>query len=425
MSVRRNAVINVVGNVLPGLIGLVLLPQLISRLGLELFGVFSLVITIIGYSSIFDFGVSRAITLAISVAKSDDHGRERAMVAQAGIVITLGMGIIGALLLLLLSVPIAHLMSVKEGGLRPAVAAIRFCALALPVTTVTMCVRGVMEGYENFLASNLLKALQGIGAFTLPLIFVLAFGSTVQAATLGLVVNRFLFLPLHFFLAKKTGIGLWRNSLEFVARIKELTVTGGWMTVSNVISPILATSDRFFISSMLGSMYVSIYTVPLDAMQRFLLVPAAISNALFPRLSKQYSDRSGRLNIALAHMVNMACLSVPLLVALLFGKEVLSLWISEDFAVKASTVLKIISVGIFLNGVANIPFAQLQAAGKSNQTAMLHILECLVYIPALIALVKLLGVQGAAIAWTLRCGLDCVILLYRSRVIEQHRDAHA
>ncbi len=61
-----NGMLNLVGQVLPLAIGLVVIPILVRDLGVERFGVLALIWLIVGYFSLFDFGLGKAITLVVA-----------------------------------------------------------------------------------------------------------------------------------------------------------------------------------------------------------------------------------------------------------------------------------------------------------------------------------------------------------------------
>jgi O-antigen/teichoic acid export membrane protein len=57
MSLKRNTIWNLAGTGLPLLLGAITIPYLIARVGVEAFGVLTLVWALIGYFSLFDFGL--------------------------------------------------------------------------------------------------------------------------------------------------------------------------------------------------------------------------------------------------------------------------------------------------------------------------------------------------------------------------------
>lgn len=70
----------------------------------------------------------------------------------------------------------------------------------------------------------------------------------------------------------------------------------------------------------------------------------------------------------------------------------------------------ILTLGVLVNGLAYLPYTLIQSAGNSKTTAKIHIIEFCVYIPILISLTATIGIQGAAIAWTLGVFLELILL---------------
>ena len=58
------------------------------------------------------------------------------------------------------------------------------------------------------------------------------------------------------------------------------------------------------------------------------------------------------------------------------------------------------------------PLPLIQAKGKSDITAKLHMLELPIYVVLLIVFIKNFGVAGAAIAWLIRVIIDYVLLSF-------------
>jgi O-antigen/teichoic acid export membrane protein len=88
----------------------------------------------------------------------------------------------------------------------------------------------------------------------------------------------------------------------------------------------------------------------------------------------------------------------------------LRLWVGEDIASSAAPVGSILLMGMWVNSMAVVPFAFLQAQGRPDLPAKFHLLELAPYIGALILGLHLAGIQGAAWAWSGRVALDAVLL---------------
>src|ERR1700687_5763655 len=61
-----NTALNFLGQLLPMLVGIVAVPQLITRMGTERFGIITIAWMLIGYFGLFDMGLGRALTQLVA-----------------------------------------------------------------------------------------------------------------------------------------------------------------------------------------------------------------------------------------------------------------------------------------------------------------------------------------------------------------------
>jgi len=57
----KNTVFNFIGQTIPALVAIVTIPYIIHGLGVERFGILSLVWVVLGYFNLFDLGLGRAV----------------------------------------------------------------------------------------------------------------------------------------------------------------------------------------------------------------------------------------------------------------------------------------------------------------------------------------------------------------------------
>jgi O-antigen/teichoic acid export membrane protein len=106
-----------------------------------------------------------------------------------------------------------------------------------------------------------------------------------------------------------------------------------------------------------------------------------------------------------------------ILVMTLFAPEGLRFWLGADFARRSAAILQILAIGVFVNSLANIPYALLQASGRPDLTAKLHVAEIPFYLAMLYWAIRMRGNEGAAIAWTCRLCAEAAVLFFLSRSI--------
>jgi O-antigen/teichoic acid export membrane protein len=93
-----------------------------------------------------------------------------------------------------------------------------------------------------------------------------------------------------------------------------------------------------------------------------------------------------------------------------FSYEGLGWWIGDDFATDSTLVSQILCVGILMNSLALVPYTLIQGYGYSKWTAKLHLIELPIYFAMLWFLFNKYGINGVAIAWSIRTSLDAILL---------------
>jgi O-antigen/teichoic acid export membrane protein len=191
--------------------------------------------------------------------------------------------------------------------------------------------------------------------------------------------------------------------------LRALLSFGAWITVSNLIAPFLVFWDRFVIGAMLGPAAVAIYVIPFNLVWQTSMVPNALTSALYPRLAAAKLEERRRL-ISRALKVTSVLMTPGMILAEIVVGPFLNLWIGPTRGALAAPIASVLFFGIWANSFALVPAAHLEAQGRPDILARLHLLQILPYGIALYFLVKTFGPLGAAYAWTVRCGSDPLVL---------------
>jgi O-antigen/teichoic acid export membrane protein len=414
MSLKSNTVWNLAGAGLPLLLGVVSIPYLIRTTGIETFGVLTLVWALIGYFSLFDFGLGRALTQQVAAARSIDQVAELPVLVKTGLWFTIAAGLVGGIILAALANQLAfHGLNISVSLQSSTKQALLIAAIGIPLTTVTTGLRGILEGYEDFRAVNLMRIGLGIGNFGLPVLSVMLIGNSLAWMVASLVAARVIVLLGHIWLVHQRLPFGWVSAHSNTVKMLSLLSFGAWMTLTNIVGPLMVTADRFIISAVLNASVVAYYTVPFEAVTRLLVLPGALTSALFPRLAFILTTDAveARRIYKKCLMITTAAMLPICLVLAVGSKWGLTLWLGNDFADHSWPIVSILAAGVLLNGVAYIPFATIQATGDARSTALVHVAELIIYLPSLFFALKTYGLVGAAMAWTIRVGIDLVVLL--------------
>jgi len=196
------------------------------------------------------------------------------------------------------------------------------------------------------------------------------------------------------------------------ALVAKLLQFGSWITVSNIISPVMAYLDRFLIGAMVSVAAVAYYVTPYSIVTKILIVPFAIVRVLFPAFAMSIVQDHNHTVLLFTRSVKFVYLTVfPMaLLILCFAKPGLELWLGKEFSEQGAHVMQLLTIGLFFNCLAQIPFSLIQSAGKPALTAKIHLIELPFYIVAVWWMTISLGIEGTAIVWSARAIVDALFM---------------
>jgi O-antigen/teichoic acid export membrane protein len=99
----KNSLFNLIGQGVPLVAAIIAIPLLIRGLGIDRFGVLTLTWMVIGYFSLFDLGLGRALTLFVSSKRGTSDEEDIPALVWTSLGIMFALGLIGALALSLSS----------------------------------------------------------------------------------------------------------------------------------------------------------------------------------------------------------------------------------------------------------------------------------------------------------------------------------
>ena len=412
-SLSRNLVVNVIGPLVLIAVSFVTVPLYIHAIGAARYGMVTLTWILLGYLGVLDFGLSRAAANALGKL-AHASSRERTPVLVTTLYMNLLFGLTAGAVFYGVGGTLLGRWFPLSGELgQEIMAAFPWMAPMLPLGLLSAVAIGALDSRERFLLSTTLNSCGAILGQVLPLVCVMIFGPTLTVIIPALMLVRLgvvvAMLAVVFWLERPI-----RSFAPDFAWARKLFGYGAWVSVSSLISPILATLDQMIIGWMLGAAAVAHYAVPMNLAIRSQVLAQALARTLFPRLSRETVERgrhlTGRATLSLIYVFGAVC--GPAIVVI---GPFLDLWVGHEFAQASTLVAQILLLGAWINGVALLPYNQLQAQGQPNVTAHLHMIEIVPFLLVLWLLIEHAGLPGAALAWTLRVGADCFGLLWFAR----------
>lgn len=417
---------NLAGQVLSLVAALAAIPYLVHGLGPERFGILSIAWAVLGPLSLFDLGLGQATTKFVAECLGRNQIEELPAVVWTSLSAQM---LLGTAVALVAAAPVPllvdHFLNVSPEAAEEARSCFFVLAGSFPVVMAGNALLGVVAATQRFDLLNCVKVPTSISIFLLPAV-ALMLGIRLPGIV-GLLVLARLGAALGYLSVCMKLFPVLRHKFSFDPRkLKALLAYGGWVSVSNFLSPLLTYADRFVIGSVLTMSSVGYYTAPNEVITKAWVLPASLVATLFPAFSSL--DAGGAKDkveeICVRSLKSLVLLMGPcVLLVMVFAPSILRLWLGADFAVHSTAVLQIFCAGTFATSLAYIPYFLLQGVGRPDLTAKFHLLEVPFYAVALWVLLPWLGLKGAALAWTFRLCLDAVFLFgaaFSLRLISLH-----
>jgi O-antigen/teichoic acid export membrane protein len=412
----RNTLLNFAGQVLPLLAGILLIPYIIRGLGPDRFGMLGIIWVVFGYFSLMDLGMGRATTKFLAELLAKGKESKISEMVWSSMILQILLGFAGAVVLAALTpFLVGKVLKAPASLIGEGRASFYVLAASLPIVLATNGLRAVLEGCQRFDISNLLRIPSSVLAFLIPAIGVTT-GLRLPGIVLWLAISRLGFVFAHAFYCVRV--------LPFLKSCPELSPDvvfpllsfGGWVTASNVVNPILLSMDRFFIGALLSVTMVGYYTAPFEAVTKLWMVPASLMTTVYPACSALGTEHYKKLQTLYSRSIKyIFCALAPIgLILVLFARPVIGIWLGSSFVEKSAVPLQLLTIGVFFNCFAHVPYSFLQALGRPDAAAKLFLLELTPYAGLSWWMVNRHGIAGAAFAWSLRAIVEVLLLLWIS-----------
>ncbi len=412
MSLLKNSTWNLLGTAIAAAVMIPAMGFFARALDTESFGLLALILAFVGYASVLDGGFARAVVREVAALGDFREGITKIVSTALWVVLVIG-GL--ASLVFLGFVPwLIDLMHVRQDLHGAAVDGFQMACLMLPLILMTMIWLAPVEGLNQFATLNLIRAVGFILMFGVSVVAVF-FKPSFVSAVAGLLVGRLLMAILSWWASRKFTDKSFGNFDRDA--LKALYRFGGWITVSNLVTPLLDYLDRFILSIVGGASSIAYYAAPADGIHKMQSLPGAVARALFPLLSASQDQGQSRLMVTAFIVQALIGLGVSIIM-LGFGDQIIALWLGADYVESSGTVLKVLSIGFAFNAMAWVPQTALQALGFAKATAFVSLSQVLPYILLLIGLTNAFGLVGTAVAWAIRAFVDLCALgwVYRKLV---------
>ena len=396
-SLAKNLSYNYIGTLTVSILGFLATPLLIRYLGVETFGAWVLLGSILAYASLFDLGAGLA---AMKLIAEHDLATERQAINRLfsnvfatyialGGVFLLAAACLYPLLSHLFAVPaylandfrLAYLIVVGA-------AAISFSGASLTAT---------LQGVHDFKTQNMVVVLQTLASTLALVASALLTRSLVWVALTGTIVNLIAFL-IKFWLVRRKGIMFNRRFIDR-AVLRKIFHFGSAVFIINIAARIVFDTDALIIGAFLGTAAVASYQVALGPNVALRKIGDQLNSVTLTASSRLHATRKLVELRALYRRATKYSLLImlPFIMGTLFlGRDLLRTWVGPEFE-SSYWVLVCLAVGISIVNLQSTAAQLILSMGEHRRLAIICGIEAVANLGLSILLLHHLGITGVAL----------------------------
>ena len=397
-----NSIIILAFQIIPIITALISLPLNIKHLGIELWGAYSLSISIFFLVMYFNLGIGPAVNRKISSSISLGKKIHEKIFAQTGFYLNLFIVFVLSVILLIFSSYIQKklLADTFSLELKNSVYNLFFyISIASGFYLIISYIRNTIEARQSFIFVSLARAIFSSFILIAPL---LTNPNNIELAGLYIIVLVLVLLTAYMIIFTRI-YGF--PSLNFYSKPfqKEIIIEGAFMSAYSAVNPIFIYLDRYLIGIVLSLYLAGVYTSFYDLISRITIIASSISIALFPSAAYFSMNKKELKKIFVLALKYTAILSFfPVLIMVLFGSQFLSWWLNDSFPLDYSNTIIIISAAYFVHGINSIYLKTFHGIKLLKFPLFLSLSLAIFYVPALYYSLFYFGLIGAALIFLIK-----------------------
>lgn len=411
-TIAKNTLFNLFGYGIPLVFALILIPPLIRNLGDERYGILNLAWIIIGYFSFFDFGLGKGLTKIIAEKIGLNRTEEIPRLFWTSLFLMLVISIVIMIgVVFLIPTLITKFFNISQNFQHESLRTFYALAFSIPIVATTVALRGVLEAYQKFGFTNLVRIFLGISTFLTPLIVFILTQSLFWIVVVMIFIRVIVWM-MYFWYCLQVNKNIKNEfQIDFKA-IKPILKFSIWITLSNIIGPIILYSDRFLIGALISASAITYYATPYEMVTKLLLISGALTGVLFPIFSTSFfNDHTISKNILLKGIKFIFLVLYPIVLLLVtFAFEMMKLWLGYKFAINSSQILQFLAIGILMNSLSSIPNNYFQGVGKPKIPTLINLVELPFYLLLMWFAIETNGIKGAASAYLFAAIIDTAVM---------------
>lgn len=409
-KIVRNTFFNILGRCWGFLVAFAVTPYVISRLGLERFGIWAIVGAVTGYFGLLDLGIGSAFVKYIAQFHSRrEYGKVNELIST-GMVFYAVFSAAVLILAFAFIDPVFSLFRISAGGWEET----RF---AFIVSMLTFCVTSTFSGYAAVVSGLQRMDIQNVLAFFFSLLYVIGTVIFLElgGGLRGLVVNNAIvavlvvaanaviarrLLPELAFSMKAVNRKMFRELLGFGVRLQ----------IARLESVFTFQADKLIIGHFFAMGMVSMYQLGSSVVMKARELPLMLVSALLPAVSEMDAghDMKRLRDLYQRGTKYLALVVMPLMVFLFVNAGVVMFaWMGLGYTGSA-VIIRILCPCYLINVLTGVASAVAVGSGRPGLLTRAALAQFCGNVILSIILVRIVGYTGVALATLVTLSLSSI-----------------
>lgn len=377
-------------------------PFMLSSMGQQQYGLYSMGTALIGYLSLAELGFGNAVVRYASRYRAiGDKEKERSLYGLFQY-IYLFLGAIVMIAGIIVAIYSDHFFTVSTGaeGYQQLRVIILILVCNLSFSFVTVVFSSIITAYERF---TFIKITNIIYIILKPIVMIplLLYGyKAIAMSIITLLLTVALHLANIVYVKRVLHIkfNMKCSNIDF-AIIKEILSFSGLVFLASIAGTLTNSTDQIILGVTSGEMVVAVYSIAYTVIGYAQQFPAAISSVWYPRINMEVIKGNSVRNLS-DLMISVGRLQTYVLVLiyggfLIFGQEFIRLWAGPDYDLAYWIVLAILIPSAIPN-VQSLGVQIIQATDKFSFKAKMDVICAIINVVFSIPAAIYFGALGCA-----------------------------
>lgn len=414
-QIKLGGILSYVSLGLSNILVIIYTPFVLRMMGQSEYGLYSLVLSVVSYLSLMDFGFGAALVRYISLYRSKNQTEK--LPALYGMFICLYV-VIG-LFCFLLGIGLFFSTNQFFGNsltpleLEKAKIMILIIIVYLSLSFPFSIFAAIITANERYVFQKILAIVRSILTPLLMIPLLLLGYKSIAMAAVAVAVGVLIIIANVWFCLSKIKIKILFKNFEFPL-LKEIFWFSVFVFAKMILERIYWSSGQFMLGATIGTVAVAIFSIAIQMKGYYESFSQAIGNLFLPRLTSMVANRSSKNLISETFVkvgrIQFHIIGFILCVYILIGEKFIVLWAGENY-ISAYKISLFIMIPYTIPLIQSIGNSLIQAYNVQKPLVITFLITTLLTIGISFLLIDNYGAKGCAIALAVAIIVGEVIIM--------------